>query len=70
MYGVIDRFESNFAVIETDDKKTMNIKRSLLPPKAREGDVIDLESMSVDKKETLRRKKYIRKLAENLFEDS
>lgn len=70
MYGVIDRFESNFAVIETDDKKIMNIKRSLLPSKAREGDVIDLESMAVDKKETFRRKEYIRKLAENLFEDS
>jgi len=69
MYGVIDRFESNFAVIETEDKKTINIKRNLLPPKAREGDVIDLESMAVDKKETLRRKEYIRKLAENLFED-
>ncbi|MDN5301247.1 MAG: hypothetical protein PWQ60_761 [Thermoanaerobacteraceae bacterium] len=70
MFAVIDRFECEFAVVETDDGKTMNIKRNLLPSKAREGDIIDLESMTVDEKETLRRKKYICKLAENLFEDS
>lgn len=69
MYGVIDRFEGEFAVIETDDKKIMNIKRKLLPEKAREGDVVDLESMAVDEEETLRRKEYIRILREKIFQD-
>ncbi|MCR4431567.1 MAG: DUF3006 domain-containing protein [Tepidanaerobacteraceae bacterium] len=69
MYGVIDRFEGEFAVIEKDDKKVMNIKRILLPENAGEGDVIDLESMTVDEKETLRRKENIQKLAEKMFRD-
>ncbi|HHW03781.1 MAG TPA: DUF3006 domain-containing protein [Thermoanaerobacterales bacterium] len=67
MFAVIDRFEGEFAIIETYDRKMMNIKRNLLPSKAREGDVIDLESMTVDFKETLRRKDEMRKLAEDLF---
>lgn len=69
MYGVIDRFEGEFAVIETDDKKVMNIRRIILPENAGEGDVIDLESMTVDEKETLRRKENIQKLAEKMFRD-
>lgn len=70
MYGVIDRFEGEFAVIETDDGKTMNIKKNLLPIDAREGDVIDLKSLTVNKKETIRRKEYIRKLADKLFQNN
>ncbi|MDI3481338.1 MAG: hypothetical protein PWQ97_993 [Tepidanaerobacteraceae bacterium] len=69
MYGVIDRFEGEFAVIETDDKKILNIKRNHLPEKAREGDVVDLKTMAVDEEETLRRKEYIRKLSDKIFQD-
>lgn len=69
MFAVIDRFEGDFAVVQRDDGKILNIKKSLLPEKAREGDVIDLNKMIVDERETLRRKAEIRKLAENIFED-
>lgn len=70
MYGVIDRFEGEFAVIEAEDEKILNIKRNLLPEDAREGDVIDLKTLIVDKKETFRRKEYIRKLADKLFQEN
>ncbi len=36
---VIDRFEGEFAVLETDSG-IINVKRSLLPADAREGDVV------------------------------
>jgi hypothetical protein len=67
MFAVIDRFEGDFAVVQRDDGKILNIKKSFLPGKAREGDVIDLNKMIVDERETLSRKAEIRKLAENIL---
>lgn len=34
---VIDRFEGNFAVCETPERKMVNVPRRLLPESAREG---------------------------------
>jgi hypothetical protein len=67
--GIIDRFEGDFAVIETVDGRMINIKKHLLPENAREGDVIDLEHLSIDETSTRLRKEKIEKLAERLFED-
>ncbi|MDN5330834.1 MAG: hypothetical protein PWP45_59 [Tepidanaerobacteraceae bacterium] len=67
--GILDRFEGDFAVIETFDGMTMNIKKRFLPENAREGDVIDLDDLSIDEPLTRQRKEKIRKLAERLFED-
>ncbi|TYP56686.1 DUF3006 domain-containing protein [Thermosediminibacter litoriperuensis] len=67
--GVIDRFEGEFAVIETTDGKIINIKKHLLPERAREGDVIDLENLTIDEPETRRRKREIEEMARYLFED-
>lgn len=39
---IIDRFEGDFAVIEMDDT-TFNFPKNLLPPDAKEGDVINIE---------------------------
>lgn len=69
MYGVIDRFEGSFAVIETDDGIVLNIEKHLLPEKVREGDVINLTNMTIDEKETLRRKNLIQDLVDDLFDD-
>lgn len=69
MYAVVDRFEGKYAVLETDDGRMLNVKRQLLPEDTREGDVVNLDDMTVDKNETEVRKNIIRKLADELFED-
>lgn len=69
MFAVIDRIVGNLVVTEGDDGKIREIERHLLPENLREGDVIDLEDMSVNLKETERRKDSIRTLVEDLFID-
>ena len=65
MKVIIDRFEGNYAVVEIDVGKFVNIPKILLP-NAKEGDVIKIEK---DKKETKNRKKIIQKLMNDVFED-
>jgi hypothetical protein len=65
MQVIIDRFEGNFAVVELEKGKFINLPR-LLVPGAREGDVVDI---SVNASETAKRRKNIEKLMDNLFED-
>lgn len=65
MKVIIDRFEGNYAVVEIDVGKFVNIPKVLLP-NAKEGDVIKIEK---DKKETKSRKKNIQKLINEVFED-
>ncbi|HHV18435.1 MAG TPA: DUF3006 domain-containing protein [Thermoanaerobacterales bacterium] len=69
MYGVVDRFEGKYAVLEDDDGRILNIKKHLLPKDIQEGDVIDLDTMTVVKNETEKRKNIIEKLADELFKD-
>ncbi len=64
MIVVIDRFEGNFAVVETDDGSIVNIPKILVPD-AKEGDAVRIE---VDEEETMRRSKEIADLMEGLFE--
>lgn len=40
---IIDRFEGDFAVVEYKEGRTFNLPRSLLPPGAKEGDVLQLK---------------------------
>lgn len=65
MKVIIDRFEGNYAVIEIEIGKCVNIPKILIPD-AKEGDVIKIE---IDKKETLDRKKHIQELMDSVFED-
>jgi hypothetical protein len=37
---IIDRFENDLAVLETDDRETIDVPRSHLPPEAKEGDAL------------------------------
>lgn len=61
---IIDRFEGNFAIVELADKSTTNIPKSILPPQAIEGDVINIE---VDTEETGKRKAAVKKLMGDLW---
>ena len=62
---IIDRFEGDFAVVETD-MGMMNIPKSELPTDAREGDVLRI---SVDADETQGRKQRISAMMDKLFKD-
>ncbi|MCX7715239.1 MAG: DUF3006 domain-containing protein [Clostridia bacterium] len=63
MIVTIDRFEGDFAVVETDNRKIFLISKELVL-NAHEGDVVSIEIMD---KETKRRKEEISKLADELF---
>ena len=65
MKVIIDRFEGDYAVVEIEVGKCVNIPKILIP-NAKEGDIVKIE---IDKKETLERKKHIQELMNNVFED-
>lgn len=69
MFGVIDRFEGNFAVIELDDGKMINVKRNMLPKEMKEGYVLNMdEKITFNNEETKKRKEEIEKMMEDIFE--
>lgn len=61
----IDRFEGDFAVVETSNGM-VNIPKADIPPSAREGDVLVI---SIDSKGTEARKKNIDNMMNTLFKD-
>lgn len=70
MRGIIDRFEENFAVVELDTGKMLNIKRAEVPEEAQEGDVLDISSsITVNREETEKRKAEIKRQTEGLWSD-
>ena len=62
---IIDRFDGDYAVVETG-KGLVNIPRSDIPDKAREGDVLLLE---IDESGTNARNERIEDKAKKLFKD-
>ena len=62
---IIDRFEGDFAVVETSDG-FVNIPKKDLPRNAKEGDVLNI---NIDSNETDSRKKRIEGMMNNLFKD-
>ena len=66
MKVIIDRFEDNYAVVELEDKRTINMPKELLPADAKEGCVI---SIMIDQKETDNRRKRIEGLMNQLWID-
>ena len=70
MQGTIDRFEEEFAVVELESGKMKNIKRSLIPKDAKEGDVLNIEGdvITIDYEETEKRRKEIEEMTKDLFE--
>ncbi|NFO07470.1 DUF3006 domain-containing protein [Clostridium botulinum] len=71
MTGIIDRFEENFAIIELEDKKMINIDKNIIPKKAKEGDVINIEGdiITLNEKERERLKKEIDELTEDMWKE-
>ena len=69
MRMVIDRFEGDYAVCERDDRTMLNINKNKLPAEAKEGDVltVDGDAISIDLRETSKRKERAEKLMEELF---
>lgn len=70
MQAIVDRFEGNAAILETEDGH-IRVPRSELPSQTREGDVL----VACDKKwvlepqATQERRKKIERLAEELWQD-
>ena len=63
---IIDRFEGDFAVCETEALEFIDIPKAALPSGAKEGDVL---TISLDKEETESRKEKIEGLMNSLFKD-
>ena len=66
MKYTIDRFEGQFAVVELEDKSFTDVPRKAIPPEAREGDII---TICVDKDETEKRRREVRKMEDDIFID-
>jgi hypothetical protein len=66
MRYTIDRFEDNFAVVELEDKRFVNIPRETIPLEAKEGDIINIQ---VDKEATNKQKEHIEKLMKDVWAD-
>jgi len=65
MQIIIDRFEGDFAVVETENGNTLNVPKELLYF-AKEGDIIDI---LVNVTKTAERKKEVYGLMNELFKD-
>ena len=66
MRVIIDRFEGEFAVVETVDKKFANLPRRLVPEGAGEGSVLTIE---VDSAETKKRRAAAADLMGKVWKD-
>jgi len=64
---IIDRFESKYAILESQEKNPLifDFPRHLLPEGVKEGTVIRF-NIDVDNKETERRRKRIKERLDNL----
>lgn len=70
MRGIIDRFEGNYAVVELQDGKIINVDKIQLPTGIEEGMVVDIsENITINIDETKKRKEEIEKLTEDLWEE-
>ena len=65
MKVIIDRFEGDYAVVELEVGKSVNIPKILIPD-AKEGDVIKI---IIDRDTTEERKNQIQELVNNVFDD-
>ena len=70
MKVIIDRFESEYAVCEKEDRTMINIDKRNLPDGAKEGDIIVIynENIITDSSETQDRKHKLQKLMDELWE--
>lgn len=71
MKAIIDRFEGDYAVCETEDKRYINILKSELPQGIKEGDVLNRinDKWNIDTVATKERKDKIQNKLNSLFVD-
>jgi len=71
MKVIIDRFEGNYAVCETEDRSMINIEISKLPYGCKVGNVLTVENavIVIDNKSTSDRQKHIEEITKNLWEN-
>lgn len=70
MFGVIDRIEGRYAVVELENGNMMNIELKTMPKEAKEGHIIKIEDkkITIDYKKTDKTKEEIEKLMKDIFE--
>lgn len=66
MHITIDRFEGNVAVVQKEDGAEYRMERALLPPQAKEGDVVRIET---DGAATQTRRERIEKKMRDIWAD-
>lgn len=66
--ATLDRFEDELAVLIVDGREVTR-RREELPPGAREGDVLDLETLTVDAEATERLRTEVREARERAMKD-
>jgi len=65
---IIDRFEGDWAIIETENRQTFNFPRFILPPGIKEGDVISIQ-VGIDLVATKERAEKSERLLDNFFDE-
>ncbi|HEY8910998.1 MAG TPA: DUF3006 domain-containing protein [Desulfosporosinus sp.] len=65
---IIDRFEGEWAIIETEDRHTFNLPRSVIPPGIKVGDVISIQ-VGIDLVATEERVEKSKRMVANLFDE-
>ncbi len=67
--AIIDRFEGRWAIVEIDGEMK-SIRRQLIPPEAREGDVLVLvrRRWQVDREATAKLRQEMERLADEVWE--
>lgn len=68
---IIDRFEGEYAVLETDSGMK-NVLRDILPEEAREGDVVELKNgaYTINKKAAEKRRRELREKLKKLQKEN
>ena len=69
MKVIVDRFEGDYALCETDTGDMIHLETKQLPSQIREGDVLIIgeDSISIDQEKTLDRKEKIQDLMDDLW---
>lgn len=65
---IIDRFEGEWAIVETENRSTFNLPRNILPIDLKEGDVISIQ-INADPIATIERSKKAKSLLDNFFDE-
>ena len=75
-FYTIDRFEGSFAVLESESLVFFDIKKSLLPSGAKEGDIISVayengkQIIRIEKEKTKKQYEKIKKLRDRVFKNN